>query len=59
MPEGKILYLMRHAEAAWMDSGQHDFERPLNARGERDAMKMGQRLKARGVFPHAIISRLS
>jgi len=25
MPDGKALYLMRHAEAAGMSSGQHDY----------------------------------
>jgi len=56
MPDGKTLYLVRHAEAAWMGSGQRDFDRPLNARGEGDAMEMGQRLKECDVFPHTIIS---
>lgn len=56
MTDEKTLYLMRHAEAAWMTPGQRDFDRPLDDRGERDAIKMGQRLKTRGVFPLAIIA---
>lgn len=56
MPDGKTLYLIRHAEAAGMSSGQRDFERPLNARGEQDAMEMGQRLKARSIVPDTLIS---
>jgi phosphohistidine phosphatase len=56
MPEGKTLYLMRHAEAAWMNSGQRDFERLLDLQGERDAGAMGKRLKQRGVSPDLILS---
>jgi len=56
MPDGKTLYLMRHAEAAWLDSGQHDFDRPLDPRGERDASVMGKRIKALGVLPDVILS---
>ena len=56
MPDGKTLYLMRHAEAAWGDSDRHDFDRPLSDSGKCDAAKMGQRLKTCDVFPHAIIS---
>jgi len=56
MTDEKTLYLMRHAEAAWMTPSQRDFDRPLDDRGERDAIKMGQRLKVRGVLPLVIIS---
>lgn len=56
MLDGKTLYLMRHAEASWMESGQRDFERRLNARGKRDALKMGKRLKARNILPDLILS---
>ncbi len=56
MADGQTLYLVRHAEAEGMGSCQCDFDRPLNARGKRNAMKMGQRLKARGDIPLAIIS---
>lgn len=56
MPDGKTLYLMRHAEAAWMHSGQRDFDRPLTPKGELDAKEMGQRLKARGELPDIMLS---
>ena len=56
MPDGKILYLMRHAEAVWMHSGQRDFDRPLAPKGELDAKEMGQRLKARGDLPDIMLS---
>ena len=54
--KGKILYLVRHAEASWMNSGQRDFDRPLNDCGKRDAVEMGRRLKADGILPGAILS---
>ena len=31
------LTLIRHAKSSWAEPGLADFERPLNARGERDA----------------------
>ncbi|MCK5770802.1 SixA phosphatase family protein [Algiphilus sp.] len=36
------LYLVRHAKSAWDDPELEDFERPLNARGRRDAPRMAQ-----------------
>ncbi len=33
----KRIYLVRHAKSDWSDSKLTDFERPLNARGQRDA----------------------
>jgi len=34
------LWLIRHAKSAWNDPGVTDFDRPLNARGERDGATM-------------------
>jgi phosphohistidine phosphatase len=56
MPEGKTLYLMRHADAAWPKSGQRDFERSLSARGENDARKMGQRLQVCCIQPDVVLT---
>jgi phosphohistidine phosphatase len=42
----KLLTLIRHAKSSWADGDLSDFERPLNARGERDAPVMGKRLAA-------------
>ena len=39
-----------------MQSGQHDFDRPLAPKGELDAKEMGQRLKARGDLPDIMLS---
>jgi len=40
----KTLYLLRHAKSSWGDPSLPDRERPLNARGERDAPRMGAAL---------------
>jgi phosphohistidine phosphatase len=50
------LILMRHAKSSWKDSELGDFDRPLSARGERDAPLMGARLDARGVRPALLIA---
>jgi phosphohistidine phosphatase len=40
------LTLIRHAKSSWDDRGVSDFERPLNARGLRDAPTMARRFLA-------------
>ncbi|MBL8581130.1 MAG: histidine phosphatase family protein [Rhizobiaceae bacterium] len=45
------LYLMRHAKAAWAAPGMRDFDRPLEARGRRDAEAIGQAMQERGLLP--------
>lgn len=40
----KTIYFNRHAKSDWSNAGLRDFDRPLNARGMRDAPKMGRRL---------------
>lgn len=40
----KQLILIRHAKSDWNDPSLSDFDRPLNARGKRDAPVMAQRL---------------
>ena len=47
----KHLTLIRHAKSSWDDTSLSDFERPLNARGQRDAPRMGAHLKAAGLPP--------
>jgi phosphohistidine phosphatase len=47
---------MRHAKSDWSIGGQPDFERTLNARGQKAAPAMGKFLKDTGYTPHAIIS---
>ncbi|PXA03455.1 phosphoglycerate mutase [Coraliomargarita sinensis] len=41
----KHLTLIRHAKSSWSDVSRGDFDRPLNARGLRDAPRMGAYLK--------------
>jgi phosphohistidine phosphatase len=52
----KTLILVRHAKSSWDDPDLPDRDRPLNARGNRDAPKMGKRLAARGVKVDLILS---
>ena len=52
----KTLYIIRHAKSSWGDSGLDDFDRPLNERGEKDAPRMGKRLKEKEVTADLMIS---
>jgi phosphohistidine phosphatase len=45
---------MRHAKSSWNDPGQDDHDRPLNARGLRDAPEMGQLLVDQSLVPDSI-----
>jgi len=51
----KQLILFRHAKSSW-DDDVDDVDRPLAPRGERDAPRMGQRLKARHARPTVILA---
>ena len=55
MPK-KTLYIARHAKSSWDDMSLSDFERPLNARGKRDAPFMANLLKEKGISPELILS---
>ncbi|HMH90793.1 MAG TPA: histidine phosphatase family protein [Streptosporangiaceae bacterium] len=48
------LVVMRHAKAAQLP-GSPDFERPLTARGHRDAAAAGHWLAGRGLQPDAVL----
>lgn len=50
------LTLVRHAKTEPGRSGQEDWDRALEPRGQRDAPEMGQRLKGRGLKPGLILS---
>ena len=52
----KRLTLVRHAKSDWADARLEDFERPLSARGERDAPAMAGRLLEAGLKPTLIIT---
>jgi len=40
----RTLMLLRHAKSSWDQPGLDDFERPLNARGQNAATRMGRYL---------------
>jgi phosphohistidine phosphatase len=52
----KRLTLVRHAKSDWGDASLEDFERPLNARGERDAPEMARRMVEAGLKPTLIVT---
>ena len=52
----KKLYIIRHAKSSWSDLTLSDFDRPLNERGERDAPRMGKRLKEKQITPDLLLS---
>lgn len=52
----KRLTLVRHAKSDWGDPSLEDFERPLNARGERDAPEMARRMVEAGLKPTLIVT---
>ena len=52
----KMLYVIRHAKSSWDHPLLNDFNRPLNERGERDAPRMGKRLKEKYVVPDLMLS---
>jgi phosphohistidine phosphatase len=51
----KTLILMRHAKSDWGSPGLADFDRPLNARGQRSARALGDWLRAKGHVPDEIL----
>ena len=52
----KRLILLRHAKSSWSEDGLADSERPLSGRGERDAPRMGARLRQRGIRLGLVLS---
>ena len=57
MPVKKsLLILMRHAKSDWPENLRRDFDRPLAARGEKDAPRMGKWLRKNGLIPDLVVS---
>ena len=52
----KTIYLARHAKSSWNSGSDTDFDRPLNSRGEADAIKMGEELLRLSWMPEKIIA---
>lgn len=51
--EKKRILFMRHAKSSRGDS-MRDFDRPLNSRGQKDALKLGEYLKGLSICPDQI-----
>lgn len=52
----RVLSLIRHAKSSWDYPELGDFERPLNARGRRDAPEMARRLSGELERPLRLVS---
>ena len=52
----KALTILRHAKSSWDDASLVDHDRPLNARGKRDAPVMAERMAQAGIRPSLILS---
>lgn len=52
----KVLTLIRHGKSSWDDSSLSDWERPLKARGKKDALLIGYKLEEEKIIPDKIIS---
>jgi len=49
------LILTRHAKSSWDDATMDDHDRPLNARGQRAALELGEWLHSRGYEPDEVL----
>lgn len=52
----KTLTLIRHAKSAWDDPGIPDLDRPLNERGQRDALVLAGLLKHLDLRPDRVLA---
>jgi len=52
----KHLMLMRHAKSSWGNASLPDFQRPLNDRGEADALHIGEELVKRKAVPEKVVT---
>lgn len=50
-----ILYLLRHARAAWPQPGTKDFDRELEPSGLNDAVALGAHMARKGLFPQTVL----
>ncbi len=49
------LILSRHAKSSWDDPAMADHDRPLNGRGRRAALELGEWLQSRGYEPDEVL----
>ena len=52
----KTLLVLRHAKSSWSNNQLADHDRPLKARGRRDAPRIGQLVSDNDLVPDLIIS---
>ncbi|XP_062013733.1 uncharacterized protein At3g52155, chloroplastic [Rosa rugosa] len=50
------LILLRHAKSSWEDPSLKDHDRPLNAKGQADAVEISHKLQQLGWIPQLILS---
>ena len=55
MPNKASLILLRHAKSDWYSGVPGDFDRPLAARGRKDAPRVGKWMKKNGIAPEIIL----
>jgi phosphohistidine phosphatase len=51
----KTIILLRHAKSSWDSPALSDFQRPLNARGLRDAPRIGAWIAGQGIRPDWVL----
>lgn len=52
----KTMTLVRHAKSSWKEPMLQDMDRPLNKRGQANAVMMGERLRSNQYMPERIFS---
>jgi phosphohistidine phosphatase len=52
----KTMTLIRHAKSSWKEPMLQDMDRPLNKRGQANAVMMGERLRRHQYMPEKIYS---
>jgi len=50
------LLFLRHAKSDWAAPHEHDHERPINARGQEAARRVGMFLAEQGLVPNLILA---
>lgn len=48
------IYIMRHAKSEWSTMSS-DFDRPINERGKKNAIRMGRWLREQGILPEMVV----
>ena len=51
----KQLLLLRHAKSSWDDASLADIDRPLSARGEKSARRIGRHMADAGLAPDLVL----